>query len=123
MALESMTAVVTGAKHVYELAKTVSDAGIKIELQSAILDVQQKAMELQDENSRLKEEIRQLKYTKEFEKRIIRHDKVYITLKDDEKNIKYCAICYGERGKFIQLWLTRNGLEIWCSICNQARSQ
>ena len=119
MAIESATAVVSGISYVLELVKTVKDAETKSALLNALIDVQLKTTALQDENSRLKEEIKQLKDTKELEEKVIRHEHLYITLKGDEKNIKYCAICYGERSKFIQLAHIRGRGEYWCPSCKE----
>ena len=60
-------------------------------------------MDMQAEITRLREENAELRKANDLESRIIRHDQPYITLSDDDKEIKYCASCWGNNKKLIQL--------------------
>lgn len=48
---------------------------------------------MQAEITRLREENAESRKANDLESRIIRHDQPYITLSDDDKEIKYCASC------------------------------
>lgn len=58
---------------------------------------------LQDENTQLKAEIDVLKKEKDIDGRIIRHRQPYLTLRDDDMKLKYCAICWDDEQKLIQM--------------------
>ena len=85
-----------------------------IELYRQLLDLGAQALELQAEITRLREENAELKKTEDIERRIVRHTLTkengihdgypYITLSDDEQNIRYCAVCWGREQKLIQLY-------------------
>ncbi len=65
-------------------------------------------------------EIIKEKEEKRKAERIVRHgDALYITLKDDPDNTWYCAICYGNNGKFIPVDKSNPG-SIYCPMCKNS---
>ena len=67
------------------------------ELLSVITEVQSKFIDL-------REEVESIKKRLDVSDRIIRHsDGLYVTLKDDPDNIRYCSTCWGKDGKLIQI--------------------
>ena len=74
-----------------------------IELYRQLLDLSAQALDLQAENARLKEENEMLKKRKINEDRIVRHKQPYLTLSDDELNLKYCAVCFDSEQTLIQM--------------------
>ena len=67
-----------------------------IDISAQVIDLQAEIVRLREENARLKDEVH-------CHKSIVRHNSAYITLEDDDKQIPYCAICYGTAQKLIQL--------------------
>ena len=66
-------------------------------------ELTEKLFELQEKIYELKEENERLESIKETEQNIERHsDWPYITLKNDDFKIPYCAICWGRDKKLIQ---------------------
>ena len=94
MALDMLPAGLSGAKYAIELIKRVNDSEIKSELLNALIDVQLKTTALQDENTKLKEEIKQLKDTQDIEKRMERKGPLIIL-----DGIVYCGVCWGDGKK------------------------
>ena len=74
-----------------------------IDLYKKLLDIGSQALDMQDEIRKLKEENAELKRKSTERQKIIRHRGAYITLEGDEKEIPYCALCYGKDGIFIQM--------------------
>ena len=63
-----------------------------------LIDIKLAISELQEENASLKKSL-------EIQNEIVRHtDGNYITLKNDELQIKYCSTCWGNERKLIQLF-------------------
>ena len=89
------------AKDAVSLIKDIPNAEIRMELQQKILDVQSQALELQAENEKLKKKIEELEDNKEIEAKIDPHKDGYFTLKDDDKGVRYCGSCWGDRKKLI----------------------
>lgn len=85
-----------------DVAKIVQQAD-NIELYRQLLDLGAQALELQDENTKLKEEIASLKKAKMTEDRIQRHENPYLTLSDDPIKVKYCAVCWDSEQKLVQM--------------------
>ena len=92
-----------------------------IELYRQLLDLGAQALDMQAEITRLREENAELKKDRDLERRIVRHksenvdnfklEYPYITLADDEQNIRYCALCWGRDKKLIQLYDELNCVE------------
>ena len=55
---------------------------------------------------------------RKYNKRIIRHEYPYITLKDDENNLMYCACCWEKDRNLIQMNKQHAG-RISCPNCKQ----
>lgn len=108
-----------------ELYEGIKDAiGIaqkadNIELYRQLLDLGNQALDMQAEIARLKEENETLRKANDLESRIIRHEKPFITLQDENEKICYCAICWGNQSKLIQMnRIKRNGRDtLQCNIC------
>lgn len=93
-----------------------------IELYKQLLDLGAQALDMQAEISRLREENAGLKRANDLESKIVRHNKPFVTISDDSKNIKYCAICWGKTKQMIQLHeheeFYGEGTFFECNICN-----
>lgn len=75
-----------------------------IELYKQLLDINKEALDIQLELNDLKLENKSLKEQMEIHSNVIRHDDgLYITLEDDPLKIHYCAICWGNTKKLIQM--------------------
>ena len=85
-------------------AISVAQKADNIELYKQLLDVNKAALDIQSEVNELKIENQRLKEKLEIHGRVERHnDGLYITLEDDPLKIHYCAICWGNDKKLIQL--------------------
>ena len=81
-----------------------------ISAQQEVINLQDKIYKLQIENNALKEQLRK-------NDNIERYRSIpLITLKDEHPKILYCANCYGNEGKFIQLQIYDND-RCHCSVC------
>lgn len=81
-----------------------------ISAQQEVINLQDKIYKLQVENNALKEQLRK-------NDNIERYRSIpLITLKDEHPKILYCANCYGNEGKFIQLQIYDND-RYRCSVC------
>lgn len=74
-----------------------------IELYRQLLDLSALAQEIQNENAKLKEENAQLKDNRVNEERLVRHKQPYLTLIDDDLQVKYCAVCWDTSRKLVQM--------------------
>lgn len=90
-----------------------------IELYRQLLDLSAQALELQAEIARLKEENAELKKGKDIEEKLMRHKYPYITLSDDEQNLKYCATCWDSQRQLIQMkeYVPFQSTELICNVC------
>ena len=73
-----------------------------ISIQQEVINLQDKIYKLQVENNALKEQLRKNNNIERY--RI----KPLITLKEEQPKILYCANCYGNEGKYIQLQIYNN---------------
>ena len=81
------------------LSKATQIAGKKKdkELLSVITEIQSQFIDL-------REEVESIKKKLDISDRIIRHsDGLYVTLKDDPDNIRYCSTCWGKDGNLVQI--------------------
>ena len=85
-----------------DVAKIVQKAD-NIDLYLKLLDLGEQALELQNENSKLKEEIASLKKTRITADKIQRHKNPYVTLSDDPMELQYCAVCWDSDQKLVQM--------------------
>ena len=90
-----------------------------IELYRQLLDLGSQALEMQAEITKLREENEELKGANDLESRIIKHDEPYFTLQDENEKICYCATCWGNQNKLIQMKrINHNGRnKLQCNIC------
>jgi len=91
---------------VYEAVKdalSIARKADNIPLMQALLDAQEQALALQEECTKLKEQVKELQDTKELEKRIIRHECTVVTLNGDEQAIRYCSACWDRDRKLVQV--------------------
>lgn len=106
-----------------DVAKIVQQAD-NIELYRKLLDLSAQALEMQAEIAALREETSNLKKAREQEDDIVYHkaeklnsldhEYPYVTLKSDNQNIRYCAVCWGKNKKLIPLYDDLN-----CIVCRQ----
>ena len=89
-----------------------------LELYGILLGLYEKALDLQNENHELKDQIAQLNRNDALRARIVRHSQTFITLKDDEASIYYCAHCWDSQGKLIQVNTNARSGEFTCPSCN-----
>ena len=87
------------------------------DLYQMLLDAQRQALELQAENTELKKKIEEAQDLKALESRIIRHELGYFTLKDEPDNLLYCANCWGNSGKLIQIGAQSRAYMHRCHTC------
>ena len=105
-----------------DVAKIVQQAD-NVDLFRKLLDLSEQALELQAENARLKEENAQLKKTKIDEERLVRHKQPYLTLRDDELNVKYCSVCWDTSRSLVQMneiaesATFGSGIRFYCHNC------
>lgn len=91
-----------------DVAKVVQKAD-NIELYQKLIDLSAQALDMQEEIIRLKEENNSLKNLNSIQVKVTKYNSYnysgdpYITLNDDEKQIKYCARCFEVHGKLIQM--------------------
>ena len=105
-------------------AVSLAQKADNIELYRQLLDLSSQALDLQAENHRLKEQIAELQKRKDMEGQLIRHPRPYLTLTDDNIPVKYCAICWDNDRKLIQMHeimeITNSysWVELRCHKCN-----
>ena len=85
-----------------DVAKVVQQAD-NLELYQRLLDLSAQALDMQAEITRLKNENAELQKKKDIEAQIIRHAYPYITISGDKNDIKYCATCWDNEQKLIQM--------------------
>lgn len=99
-----------------DVAKLVQQAD-NIPLYSQLIDLCSQALEQQEEISNLKQEIRELKNHVEISDRIQRHEQPYITLKDEDHAICYCARCWDVDSKLVQVRCDYYSGKYYCTNC------
>jgi hypothetical protein len=82
----------------------VAQKADNIELYRQLLDINKEALDIQSEIIELRKENQELKEKLEQQGKIVRHnDGLYITIENDPLEIRYCAICWGNDKKLIQI--------------------
>jgi len=81
-----------------------------ISAQQEVIDMQDRIYKLQVENNELKEKLNKTNNVERY------RGVPVITLKNDAPKIMYCANCYGNEGKLIQLQLYSDN-HCYCSVC------
>lgn len=89
----------SGIRNVAEIVKK----GDNLDLYNTLLDLYEKALELQLENKELKELLVDKDMVESIRSRIVRHSQPFITLNDDVTPIYYCAHCWDSKQKLIQV--------------------
>ena len=74
-----------------------------IELYRQLIDLSSQALDMQTEIVRLREENAELKKGTDIENSFIRHEQPYLTLDGENPNACYCAVCWGESRKMVQM--------------------
>lgn len=91
--------------------------GDNLELYAMLLDLYAKSLELQDENKELKEKLSEKSSIDSLRNRIIRHEQPFITLKEDDTQIYYCAHCWDSKEKLIQVSTEARSATFICPSC------
>jgi hypothetical protein len=107
-----------GLYDAFKDAISVAQKADNVELYRQLLDLSAQALDLQAEVARLTEENKKLKEELTTKSNVVRHKGAYITLENDEKEIPYCAICYGTHGQFLQL-LDYDETHYFCYNCKK----
>lgn len=87
-----------------------------IELYGKLIELSVQAFEMQQQNIRLSERIIEIQKLKELESKVMRYDKVYVTIQTDIKEVKYCSHCWDSERKLIQIEI-RDNLYSICPHC------
>lgn len=106
----------TGIKNVADIVRKADN----LELYAMLLDLQAKAIELQEENAQLKQQLSDHSRIESLRSRIIRHDQPFITLQDDDNHILYCAQCWDSKEMLIQMSTEPTSAEFVCPSCKNA---
>ncbi len=89
-------------------AATIAKKKNDMEFMSTVVEIQTQIIELKQQNELL---IKKL----DLSDKILRHsDGLYVTLKDDPNNIRYCSTCWGRDGKLVQIGSHQ------CNVCHTA---
>ena len=91
-----------------ELAKIVQQTD-NIELYQKLLELSKQARESQEEVNRLFEENAELKKRQDLSTVVIRHTEPVVTREDDKIKIYYCAHCWDNESKLIQVSILEDG--------------
>ena len=93
-------------------ALNVAQKADNVELYRQLLDLSAQALDLQEENARLRK-------VKDLEAHIVRHMQPYITMSGDEKSLPYCAICWAKENKLYQMRVLNpyGYAEVYCKNC------
>lgn len=105
-----------GIKNVADIVKRADN----LELYAMLLDLQSKALELQEENAQLKQQLADRSRIESLRSHIIRHDQPFITLKDDDNQIIYCAHCWDTKEKLIQVNTEPKPAVFTCPSCKNS---
>ena len=73
-----------------------------IPLVSELIDVQKQILDLEDENRKLREQIKEMQETADIAGKIERHEDAYITLADDPDKHIYCSCCWDTKKMLVQ---------------------
>lgn len=98
-----------------DVAKVLQQAD-NVELYMKLLDLCAQALDLQEENMKLREEVKELKYLQDLTDDIEYHVDAFVTRKSDTKPIRYCAACWAGRKILVPLQnIQWDNLE--CPLC------
>lgn len=106
-----------GIMETIDRLKNVAEKSKNVDLLEEIAKLRVNALELQNENFRLKEEIYKLKQDAIQDVELIYDNPVYYKKDDLEKNDAYCTGCWDMRRKLIRVHRQRD--KSWkCPICH-----
>ena len=91
-----------------------------IDLMKKMMAIQSDAWELQQENQKLKERIRELERKREIDSELdFQGNKYWSMPEGGEREGPYCSPCWDDKGKLIRLhrWPNGNGWE--CGVCKK----
>lgn len=84
---------------------TVAQKADNVDLVRQLLELNNQALEMQEEIRKLKQENVELRKVQDLESRIIRHSENFLTIEGESEDIRYCPVCWGNEHKLIQLLL------------------
>ena len=91
-----------------------------IEIQKKIIELSEKALEMQSQILSLQKENSNLKMKEEISSKIKRHKDAYVTLKDDDRELIYCANCWDTNKMLVQGQVDDDGT-YYCSVCKEEK--
>ena len=107
--MEPITSTLGIINSITELLTKATDIAKKkkeSEFLSIVADIQLQMIELRKQDEELTKKL-------DLSDRIIRHsDGLYVTIKDDPEDIRYCSTCWGKDGKLIQIGSHQ------CNVCH-----
>jgi hypothetical protein len=133
MDISYISAALAGINHVLTIGKTITDQKVATEINSALVDItskliqaQQQTMEVQAENYKLIEEIKDLKAKEDFQSRVTLHDGAYWKRREDgTEEGPFCPSCWGLDKKLVlPFWHQRDGegyVDLMCSHHGKVR--
>ena len=89
-----------------------------VDLYRQLLELCAQALDLQEENARLRNENAELSKAKDLEERILRHSDLYITLNEDPAQLYYCAHCWDVDKRLVQLSCDNRDGTFYCPHCS-----
>ena len=88
---------------------------------SLLIDLQEKFIELREENADLRERLKENQEVKEIEKRIVRNNGDAADYTDEnEKSYMICTTCWDNNRKIIQVSKCDGG-DYYCGVCKAYR--
>lgn len=109
-----MNELSTDIKNAAEIVRRADN----LELYGMLLGLYEKALDLQNENRELREQLARLRRNEAIRDKIVRHSQPFITLNDDDISIYYCAHCWDSQEKLIQVKTTPKSGDFTCPACN-----
>ena len=106
--------IVSQFQEVAELVKKVASREIKAELLQKLIDVQQTAFNLQQENAELREKIKAMNDAEAQKEQYHYANNAYWRL-DEIPPHPYCTACFDDKGKAIRLTITTAASR--CPVC------
>ena len=91
---------------------------------SLLIDLQEKFIELREENADLKERLKENQDTKEIEKRIVRNNGDAADYTDENGNsYVICTTCWDNNKKIVQIKEWGSKKEFHCGVCKAFRNK
>lgn len=93
----SFSKIISGLKKFAEIWKKTDN----VELQRKLIELGEQVQKLQEEIEKLRKENAELKKNKDLSEKIVRHEDLYLTLKDSR--FLYCTTCWDREKRLTQL--------------------